>query len=156
MVLSIKLIFHDMITLMRPPSSELRFIRARRDPAMAPHVFIRDGSHSNPVLRPVDIDNMSYDALLDLERQLGQVRSPGASMEQISELPAFAYHRAPDDKKQSSAAPKSCAICMEELKEGEQVRSLPCFHIFHAEEIDKWLQTNSSCPICKTPLIAQR
>jgi len=82
---------------------------------MAPHVFIRDGSHSNPVLRPVDIDNMSYDELLDLERQLGQVRSPGASMEQISELPAFAYHRAPDDKKQSSAAPKSCAICMEEL-----------------------------------------
>jgi hypothetical protein len=77
---------------------------------MAPHVFIRDGSHSNPVLRPVDIDNMSYDELLDLERQLGQVRSPGASMEQISELPAFAYHRAPDDKKQSSAAPKSCAV----------------------------------------------
>jgi len=43
----------------------------------------------------------------------------------------------------------SCAICLEVFKEKDQVKRLPCLHEFHAHEIDTWLLTKPSCPICR-------
>jgi len=45
-----------------------------------------------------------------------------------------------------------CAICMCEFEEGDAIKGLPCMHTFHAAEIDKWLRTNSACPICRVPV----
>jgi len=45
-----------------------------------------------------------------------------------------------------------CSICLEAFKEGEQVRRLPCLHIFHTDEIDRWLAINQACPICRTSI----
>jgi len=45
---------------------------------------------------------------------------------------------------------KSCTICMEDFKCGDQQRTLPCFHQFHQHCIDKWLSRSGICPICKT------
>lgn len=33
-------------------------------------------------------------------------------------------------------------------KVGDSVRVLPCFHRFHVDEIDDWLDRNTSCPLC--------
>ena len=49
---------------------------------------------------------------------------------------------------------KTCSICLNELD--KNIRCLPCFHTFHTECINKWLdnQTNSNkrctCPECRT------
>jgi hypothetical protein len=43
----------------------------------------------------------------------------------------------------------SCAICLDSFKEGDKVKSLPCFHSFHDNCIDKWLRQASLCPVCK-------
>ncbi|OWB65168.1 hypothetical protein B5S30_g492 [[Candida] boidinii] len=44
----------------------------------------------------------------------------------------------------------TCAICLEELEDLEEVRGLLCGHVFHAPCIDPWLiQRRASCPICK-------
>ncbi|OWB77199.1 metal ion binding protein [[Candida] boidinii] len=44
----------------------------------------------------------------------------------------------------------TCAICLEELEDLEEVRGLLCGHVFHALCIDPWLiQRRASCPICK-------
>ena len=40
----------------------------------------------------------------------------------------------------------SCAICMCEYVEGEQIRQLSCGHHFGKECIDNWLTIKSSCP----------
>jgi hypothetical protein len=38
---------------------------------------------------------------------------------------------------------------MEDFEEGDELRTLPCFHLFHAKCVDQWLKQNSICPICR-------
>ncbi|PKU67873.1 RING-H2 finger protein ATL45 [Dendrobium catenatum] len=43
-----------------------------------------------------------------------------------------------------------CAVCLSEFADGENIRLLPeCKHYFHVKCIDKWLQSHSSCPVCR-------
>jgi len=46
-----------------------------------------------------------------------------------------------------------CIFCQDEYKEGDRVRSLPCKHAFHADCVDEWLRENSTCPMCKKPVV---
>lgn len=50
---------------------------------------------------------------------------------------------------------QNCCICLGDFKDGEKVKYLPCFHLFHAEEIDNWLDKNDNCPLCRTPITKQ-
>ncbi|CAG8554860.1 4184_t:CDS:2 [Paraglomus occultum] len=44
----------------------------------------------------------------------------------------------------------TCAICLDDFVEGDEVRCLPCEHEYHTECIDPWLTEKSSkCPLCK-------
>ncbi|ORY07124.1 hypothetical protein K493DRAFT_332896 [Basidiobolus meristosporus CBS 931.73] len=46
-----------------------------------------------------------------------------------------------------------CPICLDDFKDGEEVRELPCCHYYHLECIDPWLTTKSgTCPMCKLPI----
>ncbi|KAJ4825853.1 hypothetical protein Tsubulata_023368 [Turnera subulata] len=44
-----------------------------------------------------------------------------------------------------------CAVCLEEVRDGEKVRKLPkCNHCFHVGCIDAWfLARHSTCPLCR-------
>ncbi|KAH9942729.1 hypothetical protein B0H21DRAFT_750075 [Amylocystis lapponica] len=43
-----------------------------------------------------------------------------------------------------------CAICLEMFAKGDRVRVLPCYHMFHMDEVDEWLiHKKKLCPICK-------
>ncbi|KAI1313875.1 hypothetical protein EDD11_002446 [Mortierella claussenii] len=45
---------------------------------------------------------------------------------------------------------ETCAVCLDEFTEGEEIRMLPCRHEFHCECIDPWLvRKSSTCPLCK-------
>ncbi|XP_076006141.1 E3 ubiquitin-protein ligase znrf2-like [Genypterus blacodes] len=39
-----------------------------------------------------------------------------------------------------------CAICLEELEQGETIGRLPCLCIYHKGCIDEWFEVNRSCP----------
>ena len=45
-----------------------------------------------------------------------------------------------------------CPICLLEYAEGDELRSLPCTHVFHKSCIDSWLLNSASCPSCRYSL----
>jgi len=45
-----------------------------------------------------------------------------------------------------------CSVCLEEFGDGDDLKTLPCLHIYHQKCIEQWLCTDNSCPICKTPI----
>jgi hypothetical protein len=48
---------------------------------------------------------------------------------------------------------QKCIICMEKYIINDEVKTLPCFHLFHKECIDHWFKAgNDSCPICKNKI----
>ncbi|XP_039787029.1 E3 ubiquitin-protein ligase EL5-like [Panicum virgatum] len=51
----------------------------------------------------------------------------------------------------------TCSVCLEEVRGGEMVRSLPgCRHVFHVGCIDPWLHSHVTCPLCRSDLSPRR
>ncbi|PKI33527.1 hypothetical protein CRG98_046083 [Punica granatum] len=96
----------------------------------------------------LDVDNMSYEELLELEERIGDV-STGLKEETI--LKFLKQH-----KSQMPAGEKSlkdsepCCICQEQYVDGDDIGELDCGHDFHVNCIKQWLTHKNLCPICKT------
>ncbi|CAB1318864.1 unnamed protein product, partial [Coregonus sp. 'balchen'] len=50
---------------------------------------------------------------------------------------------------------EKCTICLSMLEEAEDVRRLPCMHLFHQGCVDQWLATSRKCPICRVDIETQ-
>lgn len=99
-----------------------------------------DGEVNGDVV--ANIDNMTYEELLELEEKIGNV-SKGLNNVQIKKLPIDLY-------KKGKYNNDKCIICQYEYKLREKVKLLPCKHIFHPECIDEWLKNEKKCPFCKS------
>ena len=44
-----------------------------------------------------------------------------------------------------------CNICLEQInfRDSYSLMFTPCFHIFHTECLDKWLEIKNTCPSCR-------
>jgi Ring finger domain len=42
-----------------------------------------------------------------------------------------------------------CCICLGKYANNDELRELPCGHVFHKDCVDKWLKINALCPLCK-------
>ncbi|CAN1129794.1 RING-H2 finger protein ATL52 [Linum perenne] len=74
----------------------------------------------------------------------------GHSMESSTAelIPAYKFYKGMGLMKEDGG---TCAICLCEFEEGEQLKTLPeCMHSFHVGCIDMWLYSHSSCPMCRT------
>lgn len=89
----------------------------------------------------VDIDNMTYEQLLELEEQIGYVNK-GLSREEMQNI---IKTKCVDNK----LPQEQCIICQEGFNINEYVTELKCKHCFHYECIIKWLEQNKQCPNCK-------
>ena len=44
---------------------------------------------------------------------------------------------------------RCCTVCLEEIEQGQKVRTLPCLHTFHAGCAEEWLKKKKLCPLCQ-------
>eukprot|EP00542_Grammatophora_oceanica_P003047 CAMPEP_0194066554 /NCGR_PEP_ID=MMETSP0009_2-20130614/86088_1 /TAXON_ID=210454 /ORGANISM="Grammatophora oceanica, Strain CCMP 410" /LENGTH=410 /DNA_ID=CAMNT_0038719519 /DNA_START=525 /DNA_END=1757 /DNA_ORIENTATION=- len=94
--------------------------------------------------RAANVERMSYEELL---RQFGDgSENMGASDAMIVSLPSTKIQ---DVEKELPEEARQCLVCLEEFEKGDTRKTLPCLHGFHDACINKWLQQNGSCPICK-------
>ncbi|XP_065565381.1 E3 ubiquitin-protein ligase ARK2C-like isoform X2 [Artemia franciscana] len=47
---------------------------------------------------------------------------------------------------------EECTICLFDFEEEQDVRRLPCMHIYHIPCVDRWLASNKRCPICRVDI----
>ncbi|KAL6201378.1 hypothetical protein ACLB2K_025092 [Fragaria x ananassa] len=97
----------------------------------------------------------------------------GATKEEIDHLPKYKFRKKSDFEKVNGEIQESfggimtecntdaptehalsqedaeCCICLCAYDDGTELRELPCRHHFHCTCIDKWLQINATCPLCK-------
>uniref|UniRef100_A0A0D6R5N4 RING-type domain-containing protein n=1 Tax=Araucaria cunninghamii TaxID=56994 RepID=A0A0D6R5N4_ARACU len=46
-----------------------------------------------------------------------------------------------------------CIFCLSKVKGGEEIRNLPCGHLFHRKCLDGWLDEHLTCPLCKAHFV---
>lgn len=70
------------------------------------------------------------------------------SMVKVEEMPEAIEEREPAVTFDSGDL---CAICIDNLESDDDVRMLPCHHVFHSDCVTPWLTTRRAlCPLCKT------
>ncbi|KEG06916.1 protein containing C-terminal RING-finger [Trypanosoma grayi] len=94
-----------------------------------------------------DIDDMSYEQLLELQERIGYV-SKGITQEQIRQC----MTDVPNPKE------GSCVVCQGDLQERQEegdkaVELKKCHHRFHFKCIEQWFGSNKTCPVCKQEVV---
>ncbi|CAD5177026.1 unnamed protein product [Musa acuminata subsp. malaccensis] len=96
-------------------------------------------------------DAMSNATALQGElQQLFHLHDAGVDQSFIDTLPVFQYTSIVGLKD-----PFDCAVCLCEFEADDKLRLLPkCSHAFHAQCIDTWLLSHSTCPLCRRSLLS--
>ncbi|KAD7117379.1 hypothetical protein R6Q59_006018 [Mikania micrantha] len=100
----------------------------------------------------LDVDNMSYEELLELGDKIGYV-STGLREDEIRRC--VRKTKPPINKSLSRSTIEiqwKCAICQEEHEGEDEIGKLECGHLYHMYCIKQWLGQKKTCPICKTAL----
>lgn len=114
----------------------------------------------------------SYEDFVNLVERLGSVNRSATEAE-IDALPTHLYKQpgevgeknvpcmagpssssAPSEETEAGeqVAVDKCAICLGDYDVDEEVKHMPCGHMFHSECLGRWLKINRTCPICKQSL----
>ncbi|XP_078431529.1 uncharacterized protein LOC144703271 isoform X2 [Wolffia australiana] len=97
----------------------------------------------------LDIDGMSYEELLALGEQIGQVKI-GLSREMLlKKLKTKVCSTVADNVPDTG----SCIICQANFLEKEKIGTLDCGHEYHADCILEWLVVKNQCPVCKATAV---
>lgn len=104
--------------------------------------------HSNPMDYAWGANGL--DAIItQLLNQFENTGPPPADRDKIKSLPTIQITQ------EQVGAGLDCPVCKEDYGEGENVRQLPCNHIFHNDCIVPWLELHDTCPVCRKSLSGQ-
>jgi len=85
--------------------------------------------------------------LIEVQEMLSRRR--GLANETIDQVVKFKWGEEGAPACSSNNSQAQCMVCLSDFADGEDVRRLPCGHVFHAPCIDEWLRRCTDCPICK-------
>lgn len=88
----------------------------------------------------------NQDALMQVAERMSQqyLKQPkGMTKNEIDQLPCYRFSRSEPDEQ------AVCVVCQTDFEQRQNIRALPCNHVFHAKCVDKWLKNNRTCPICR-------
>ncbi|KAF8052581.1 hypothetical protein N665_1540s0005 [Sinapis alba] len=91
----------------------------------------------------LDVDNMSYEQLLELGDRIGYVNTGLKE----SEIRRCLLKINPSVS--NTLADRKCSICQDEYEREGQVGKLYCGHSFHVQCVKQWLSRKNACPVCK-------
>uniref|UniRef100_A0A096MBY0 RING-type E3 ubiquitin transferase n=1 Tax=Poecilia formosa TaxID=48698 RepID=A0A096MBY0_POEFO len=101
--------------------------------------------HSNPMDYAWGANGL--DAIITkLLNQFENSGPPPADGDKIRNLPTL------EITDEHVASGLECSVCKEDYSVGENVRQLPCNHMFHNDCIVPWLEQHDTCPVCRTSL----
>jgi len=81
-----------------------------------------------------------------LYRNFGNIQGPApATEESIRGIPVIKVTQQHLDEE------LQCSVCFENFELDEDVKKLPCNHLYHPQCIDPWLVQHNTCPICRKP-----
>ncbi|XP_067098426.1 forkhead box protein N3-like [Osmerus mordax] len=104
--------------------------------------------HSNPMDYAWGVDGL--DAIItQLLNQFENTGPPPADRERIKSLPTI------NITESHVGSGLECSVCKEDYSVGENVRQLPCNHLFHNDCIVPWLEQHDTCPVCRKSLSGQ-
>ncbi|KAK4426713.1 putative E3 ubiquitin-protein ligase RHG1A [Sesamum alatum] len=104
----------------------------------------------------LDVDNMSYEELLELGDRIGYVCT-GLRENEITCCLTRTKLAMSDDLPLhfASETERKCSICQEEYELDDETGKLNCGHFYHIDCIKQWLGQKNTCPICKTAAVSQ-
>ncbi|KAI3683905.1 hypothetical protein L1987_84420 [Smallanthus sonchifolius] len=77
--------------------------------------------------------------------RMSRSRSTGIDKRAIESLPFFRF-----SSLKGSKEGLECVVCLSKFEDTELLRLLPkCRHAFHMKCIDQWLESHSTCPLCR-------
>lgn len=84
----------------------------------------------------------------------GRASRHGLDPAVLASFPTMSYSEAKAHR-QGKGGALECAVCLSEFGCDDTLRLLnPCFHVFHVDCIDTWLDTHVTCPVCRANLAA--
>ncbi|KAI4350961.1 hypothetical protein L6164_005363 [Bauhinia variegata] len=105
----------------------------------------------------LDVDNMTYEQLLELGERIGHVNT-GLKEDEIgsnirkSKPPILTNTSTP----QANQFDKKCSICQEEYEADDELGKLNCGHGYHVQCIRQWLAQKNFCPVCKAEVVVRQ
>ncbi|XP_065362938.1 mucin-5AC-like [Calliphora vicina] len=124
------------------PQPQNRRCPVLRRPAVHHHMF----HHYSPV--HVEIDLSTPRIVIG-----SSIRPPrGATLEIIERNTLPHKYRRVRRPSETDEDAEKCAICLSLFEIENDVRRLPCMHLFHTDCVDQWLVTNKHCPICRVDI----
>ncbi|KAJ1699558.1 hypothetical protein LUZ63_008070 [Rhynchospora breviuscula] len=102
-------------------------------------------NNENAAMLPREAHSL-FESVRAVMRGSAQEASAPASRASIESLAVVTNSH---DKEKSE---EECPICLEKLfnhEKGEEVKKMPCRHLYHGECIATWLGIHRSCPVCR-------
>ncbi|CAO2178677.1 unnamed protein product [Urochloa humidicola] len=97
----------------------------------------------------LDVDNMTYEELLELGDKIGYVNT-GLREDEITHSIRRVKHPSFSSFRFAKELERKCSICQEEFEANEEMGRLDCGHSYHVYCIKQWLSQKNTCPVCKT------